>query len=230
MRNAAVTRDGSATVGHAGPASALPTQPHISCDSFGPAAHLQAVRSWYSRQSLTQLRTGSHWLEITTATWTPGAPIPRDQRLCRRCTTGSMDDVKHMLWGCPALEEQRLAHSSLFASPCDTIREFFEQQPTVLASFARSCRLNSCSHGLSCLGLSGVFKSCFVSISHINRDISDRHLPPCLVGELHVKLIFCADVGEDIGSFVGFICCIWLYSRGQFGMSSPDLSHTHFCS
>ena len=52
---------------------------------------------------------------------------------------------------------------------------------------------------------------------------------PVLVGELNVRLIFCADVGEDIGSFVGFICCIWLYSCGQLGMSSPDLSHTHFC-
>ncbi len=32
------------------------------------AAHLKAVRSWYSRQNLAQLRTGLHWIEITTAT------------------------------------------------------------------------------------------------------------------------------------------------------------------
>ncbi len=30
--------------------------------------------------------------------------------------------------------------TSLFASPCDTIKELFEQQPTVLTSFACSCR------------------------------------------------------------------------------------------
>ena len=31
----------------------------VTRDTFGPAAHLQAVRSAYSRQSLTKLRTGS---------------------------------------------------------------------------------------------------------------------------------------------------------------------------
>lgn len=42
-------------------------------------------------------------------------------------------------------------------------------------------------------------------------------------------LILCTSVGKDIDSFVGFICCIWLHSRGPLGMSSPDLSHTQFC-
>ncbi len=48
--------------------------------------------------------------------------------------------MKHMLWGCPTQEEQRLAHGSLFTSPCDTIKEFFEQQPTTPACRTRSCR------------------------------------------------------------------------------------------
>jgi len=112
----------------------------LSGDTFGPAIHLQAVRSAYSRQSLTQLRTGAHWLEITTATWAAGSTPPHDQRLCRRCPQQEVDDVKHMLWGCTALEEQRAAHSTLFMQPCDSIQEFFEQEPSVLASFARACR------------------------------------------------------------------------------------------
>ena len=112
----------------------------FSGDTFGPALHLQAVRSAYSQQSLTQLRTGAHWLEITTATWAAGSTAPRDKRLCRRCPQQEVDDVKHMLWGCTALEEQRAAHSTLFTQPCDSIQEFFEQEPSVLASFARACR------------------------------------------------------------------------------------------
>ena len=64
-------------------------------------------------QSLTQLRTGSHWLAVTTATWTAGAS---------------------------PLRQQRNDHSSLFESPCDTLAEFFERDATILASFARACR------------------------------------------------------------------------------------------
>ena len=52
---------------------------------------------------------------------------------------------------------------------------------------------------------------------------------PVLVGELHLRLLHCASVGEDIGFFTGLICCIWLHSRGRLVMSSPDSSHTHFC-
>jgi hypothetical protein len=112
----------------------------FSCDTFGPAVHLQAVRSRYSRQSLTQLRTGSHWLAVTTATWTAGAPPPRHERYCSRCPGSVVDDIQHMLWVCPALQQQRNDHSSLFESPCDTLAEFFERDATILASFARACR------------------------------------------------------------------------------------------
>ena len=52
---------------------------------------------------------------------------------------------------------------------------------------------------------------------------------PVFVGNLHLRLLYCASDGEDIGSLTGLICCIWLRSHGQIGMSRPDLSHTHFC-
>jgi hypothetical protein len=108
--------------------------------TYAPAPHLQAVRARYSRQSLTQLRTGSHWLAVATAIWAAGAHPPRHERLCSRCPLGEMDDAAHMIWGCPALQQQRNDHPSLFVQPSATLADFFQQSPTELASFAKSCR------------------------------------------------------------------------------------------
>ena len=70
------------------------------------------------------------------------------------------------------------------------------------------CNHNSYSHGLSCLGLGGVFRSCFVSNSHIDRDISNRHLLSCFGGELHVRLIFALmlarTLAHSLTSFAAF--------------------------
>jgi hypothetical protein len=112
----------------------------VTRDTFGPAAHLQAVRSAYSRQSLTQLRTGSHWLAVATAIWAAGPTPPRHQRLCSRCRRSEVDDVGHMLWSCPALEAERMQHSSLFMTPAASLAEFFQQDSPAVASFARACR------------------------------------------------------------------------------------------
>lgn len=112
----------------------------LHVDTYTPARHLQVVRAQYSRQSLTQLRTGSHWLAVTTATWAGGPTPPRHQRLCSRCSTGAVDDVPHMVWECVALQSQRCDHPTLFEQPSVSLEDFFQQNPTELASFAKSCR------------------------------------------------------------------------------------------
>ena len=51
-----------------------------------------------------------------------------------------MDDEAHMIWKCPALMDQRVAHSELFNTGIDSLASFFDQDPGKLASFLRQCR------------------------------------------------------------------------------------------
>ncbi len=45
-----------------------------------------------------------------------------------------------MIWKCPALMDQRVAHNSLFDTGIDSLAAFFDQDPSKLASFLRQCR------------------------------------------------------------------------------------------
>jgi len=60
--------------------------------------YLQMVTTWRDRKWLAQLRSGSHWLGEET-----GRHIgqPREQRLCRRCKCGAIDDADDMVSTAP---------------------------------------------------------------------------------------------------------------------------------
>ena len=104
--------------------------------TYEPAGYLQAVASRTNRVRLAQFRTGSHWLRVETGRW---AGLKREQRCCQRCCEAEIDDAPHMIWGCPALIDQRLQHMGLFSDCEATIEAFMQQNPVDLAVFVRHC-------------------------------------------------------------------------------------------
>jgi hypothetical protein len=107
--------------------------------SCQPEPYLSAVPSRAGRRRLAQLRTGSHWLRCETGRWAHGQRLERADRLCLRCSGGDVDDEAHMVWGCPALIEQRLQHVGLFNAEADTLAAFLGQEPCQVAAFVRDC-------------------------------------------------------------------------------------------
>jgi hypothetical protein len=51
-----------------------------------------------------------------------------------------VDDEAHMVWGCPALVDQRVQHSELFEdSNITSVADFMQQDAGQLAAFLRGC-------------------------------------------------------------------------------------------
>jgi hypothetical protein len=107
-------------------------------ETYCMAPYLKAVGGWRQRKALSQLRTGSHWLAVETGR-RAGAAVPRDQRVCQRCSSGEVDDEAHMVFRCAALSVQRREHASLFTPWPDSLRSFMGRDPTTLAAFVFAC-------------------------------------------------------------------------------------------
>ena len=109
----------------------------VNCDNYQMAHYLQAVASKTSRRRLAQFRMGSHMLGVETGRW---QRLPRAERLCQRCSCSAVDDEAHMIWGCPALIDQRVQHSELFEdSTITSVSDFLQQDAGQLAPFLRVC-------------------------------------------------------------------------------------------
>ena len=101
--------------------------------SYRMASYLKEVTSRARLRHLAQLRTGSHQLRVETGRWERPA-VAREERICRRCQSGEVDDEHHMVFDCPALEEVRVQHIGLFAGSAD-LRSFLEQESSQVAAF-----------------------------------------------------------------------------------------------
>lgn len=101
--------------------------------SYRMASYLKEVSSRAQLRHLAQLRTGSHQLRVETGRW-ERPMVSRDERFCRRCLSGEVDDEHHMVFDCPALEEVRVQHVGLFAGSAD-LRSFLAQESSQVAAF-----------------------------------------------------------------------------------------------
>ena len=64
--------------------------------------------------------------------------LPRDQRMCFRCSSSAVDDEFHLLFRCPAFSELRLKLSDLCWATED-VRRFLEQDDRRVALFVSAC-------------------------------------------------------------------------------------------
>ena len=110
----------------------------VTPDTYSMAPYLRAVGGWRQRKRLAQLRTGSHWLGVESGR-SGSARVPRDQRICQRCSSGEVDDEGHMIFRCSALSAQRRRHAQMFSPWPGSLRSFMGQDPTAVAAFAYEC-------------------------------------------------------------------------------------------
>ena len=66
--------------------------------------HLSFLNTRKKRSLTTKLRLGSLKLEIETGRWTK---VNRNERFCKLCSNGSIENEPHFIFDCPALEQIR---------------------------------------------------------------------------------------------------------------------------
>ena len=71
--------------------------------------------------------------------------VPRQDRVCQLCGSGSLCDGKHVVFQCLALQELREQYAPLFVG-MSTMRQLFWQDDLVsVAKFAHACLDQQCT-------------------------------------------------------------------------------------
>ena len=87
-------------------------------------------------QAFLRFRMGVHRLPKDEGSWNR---VPRQDRVCQLCGSGSLCDEKHVVFHCSALQGLREQHAPLFVG-VPTMRQFFWQDDLVsVARFVRAC-------------------------------------------------------------------------------------------
>ena len=92
--------------------------------------------------NLLRFRLGAHSLRVAEGRW---ERLPRDRRLCERCTEGVVEDEFHLVFECPAYDSVRTKYPELFedfgaASPFGReMAAFMNQNVQQVASFIHTC-------------------------------------------------------------------------------------------
>ena len=92
--------------------------------------------------NLLRFRLGAHSLRVAEGRW---ERLPRDRRLCERCTEGVVEDEFHLVFECPAYDSVRANYAQLFedfSAASSTGRDmagFMNQNVQQVASFIHTC-------------------------------------------------------------------------------------------
>lgn len=92
--------------------------------------------------NLLRFRLGAHSLRVAEGRW---ERLPRDRRLCERCTEGVVEDEFHLVFECPAYDSVRANYAQLFEdfSAASSIGRdmagFMNQNVQQVASFIHTC-------------------------------------------------------------------------------------------
>ena len=100
------------------------------------------------REHGLRFRMGVHRLPKDEGSWNR---VPRHERICLLCNSGSLCDEKHVVFQCSALQDLRDEYASLFSDAC-TMKEFLWQDDLVsVAKLFLACldKIFSCVAGLS---------------------------------------------------------------------------------
>ena len=101
-----------------------------------------------SMQTFLRFRMGVHRLPKDEGSWNR---VPRHERICLLCNSGSLCDEKHMVFECSGLQGLRDEYAFLFSDMC-TMKQFLWQDDLVsVAKFIHACldKMFSCATGLS---------------------------------------------------------------------------------
>ncbi len=105
------------------------------------APYLSAVKGFKSRNRISRFRCGCHGLHVDTGRLLPlTQQVPRQQRHCIFCASGSAEDEHHFVFDCPAYCAIRNKFTNIFWGPAPTLSSFYTlHDPKVIARFLREC-------------------------------------------------------------------------------------------
>ena len=83
------------------------------------ATAARAVQNPGLCKKLMRFRLGAHGLDVVTGAWNGGVRVPREQRVCRLCDMGKVEDEAHLVLECPHYYVFRLAFADLFVESPD---------------------------------------------------------------------------------------------------------------
>jgi len=103
------------------------------------APYLSAAKGFKSRKLISRFRCGCHGLHVDTGRLLLLAQqVPREQRHCVFCASGSEKDEHHFVFDCPAYCAIRNRFTNIFWGPAPTLSSCFTLHDPI-ARFLREC-------------------------------------------------------------------------------------------